>query len=167
MPFIRFCYHCGSSLNDHGPGTHPHCANCGETTWRNSKPTASVLITDNQNRVLLVRRSIEPKQGCWDIPGGFCEPGELPETGAIREAREELGVEVRLIAQTGMYIDVYQDASEYTLNIFYSAEIIAGTPVAADDALEIGWFGSHEIPDNIAFECCREALEDWRKNLSA
>ena len=93
----------------------------------------------------------------------FCEPGELPSTGAIREAREELGVEVRLIAQTGMYIDVYQDASEYTLNIFYSAEITAGTPVAADDALEIGWFGPHDIPENIAFACCRQALEDWRK----
>jgi 8-oxo-dGTP diphosphatase len=167
MPFIRYCFNCGSSVTDHGPGTHPHCANCGETTWRNSKPTASVLITDARGHVLLVRRSIEPKQGWWDIPGGFCEPGELPATGAIREAREELGVEVRLIAQTGMYIDVYQDASEFTLNLFYSAEIIAGTPVAADDALEIGWYGPHEIPENIAFECCQLALEDWRKNLKA
>jgi 8-oxo-dGTP diphosphatase len=163
MPLIRFCYHCGTSVTDNGPGTHPHCANCGETTWRNSKPTASVLITDDQNRILLVRRSIEPKRGWWDIPGGFCEPGELPKAAAIREAREELGVEVRLIEQTGMYIDVYQDASEYTLNIFYSAEIIAGTPVAADDALEIGWFGPDQIPDQIAFQCGRDALEDWKK----
>jgi 8-oxo-dGTP diphosphatase len=156
MPFIRYCFNCGSSVTDHGPGTHPHCMNCGETTWRNSKPTASVLITDARDRVLLVRRSIEPKQGWWDVPGGFCEPGELPTNGAIREARE-----VRLIAQTGVYIDVYQDANEYTLNIFYSAEIISGNPVAADDALEIGWFGPFEIPD-MAFECCRQALEDYR-----
>jgi 8-oxo-dGTP diphosphatase len=163
MPFIRYCYNCGSSVTDHGPGTHPHCTNCGETTWRNSKPTASVLLTNTRGCILLVRRSTEPKRGWWDIPGGFCEPGELPNIGAIREAREELGVEVQLIAHTGMYIDVYQDASEYTLNLFYSAEIVSGVPVAADDALEIGWFGPQEIPENIAFECCRQALEDWRK----
>jgi 8-oxo-dGTP diphosphatase len=163
MPAIKFCYNCGSNVTDHGPGTHPHCEVCGETTWRNSKPTASVLITDARSHVLLVRRSIEPKQGWWDIPGGFCEPGELPATGAIREAREELGVEVRLLEPHSMYIDVYQDASEYTLNIFYAAEILVGTPVAADDALEIAWFPADEIPENIAFECCRQALEDWRE----
>jgi ADP-ribose pyrophosphatase YjhB (NUDIX family) len=82
MPFIRYCFNCGSSVSDHGPGTHPHCTNCGETTWRNSKPTASVLLTDARDRVLLVRRNIEPKTGWWDIPGGFCEPGELPTIGA-------------------------------------------------------------------------------------
>jgi 8-oxo-dGTP diphosphatase len=167
VPQIRHCYHCGSSLIDHGPGTHPHCTACGETTWRNSKPTASLLVTDDRGRVLLVRRSVEPRTGWWDVPGGFCEPGELPEAAAIREAREELGVEVRLTAQTGMYTDVYRDETEFTLNIFYAAQIVSGTPVAADDALELRWFGPDELPEQIAFENGRQGLEEWRRRVRA
>ena len=165
MPWIKHCYHCGAPITDHGPRTHPHCDACGQTTWRNSKPTASVLITDARHRVLLVRRAIEPKLGFWDVPGGFLEPGELPEVGAKREALEELGVTVRLTGLQGMYVDTYQDATEFTLNLFYTAQIESGMPQAADDADMIGWFGPNELPKNIAFQCGIEALEVWRTTI--
>ena len=166
MPTIKHCYHCGASVADHGPRTHPHCDRCGQTTWRNSKPTASVLIADAAGRVLLVRRAIEPKLGYWDVPGGFLEPGELPEVGAKREALEELGVPVRLTGLQSMHMDTYQDASEFTLNLFYTAEIVSGEAQAADDADMIGWFGPDELPANIAFQCCSEALEVWRQRTA-
>jgi 8-oxo-dGTP diphosphatase len=166
MPVIRYCYNCAAAVTDHGPGTHPHCESCGETTWRNSKPTASVLITDARGRVLLVQRAVEPMLGYWDIPGGFLEPGELPEPGALREAREELGVELELTGLLGVYSGTYRDDTEFTLNLVYTAEIVSGTPQAADDALELGWFGPSELPIEIAFGFIRDALWDWRKARS-
>ncbi len=109
----------------------------------------------------MVKRAIEPFRGWWDLPGGFLEPGEHPGRAAIREAREELGVEVRITELIGMYTDTYQDASEFILSVYYSVQIVSGTPSPADDALEIGWFGLHELPENIAFQSAREALADW------
>lgn len=109
----------------------------------------------------MVRRAVEPFLGWWDMPGGFLEPGELPTDGAIREAREELGVEVRLTELIGLYVDTYRDASEFTLNPYFTAQIVSGTPSPDDDALEIGWFGMHELPQELAFKSAREALTDW------
>jgi 8-oxo-dGTP diphosphatase len=161
MPKINFCFNCGAPIDDRGAGTHPHCDACDQTSWRNSKPGAGAIITNASGRVLMVKRAIEPFRGWWDLPGGFLEPTEHPSRAAIREAREELGVEVQITELIGMYVDTYQDATESILSVYYSVQIVSGTPSPADDALEIGWFGVHELPENIAFQSARDALTDF------
>jgi len=63
-------------------------------------------------RLLLVKRGVEPYEGCWDIPGGFLEAGEHPEDGAVREVQEETGLKVRLRGFFGAYIDTYGQGGE-------------------------------------------------------
>ena len=114
---------------------------------------------------MLVRRDVEPYKDYWDIPGGFLAPDEHPEEGAIREVREETGLLICLTNLVGIFVDTYgEDASEYTLNIYYRAEVVEGTPEARTDAAEIGWFGPDELPEQIAFKHVRVALEQWAAN---
>jgi 8-oxo-dGTP diphosphatase len=112
-----------------------------------------------------VKRGIEPFLGDWDIPGGFLQPGEHPEEGARRETHEETGLEIRLTGFVGMYTDVYPE-DVHTLTLFYEAAVQSGTLVAGDDAVDAHWFPAPEIPSNLAFECCRAAVRDWRRRGS-
>jgi len=167
----RFCPRCGGPLETVLRPNHPHplqvCAACGRIHYRNAKPCAGALVT-RDGRLLLVRRSIEPFQGFWDIPGGFLEEGEHPEAGAVREVYEETGLEVRLTGLLGFYMDryVYQGEQGVTLNIYFLAEVTGGTELAGDDAAEIGWFLPDRLPRRIAFDHVRLVLGDWRRRIA-
>jgi 8-oxo-dGTP diphosphatase len=112
---------------------------------------------------LLVKRSIEPFRGCWDIPGGFLEADEHPRAGAVREVREETGLEVRLTGLFGFYMGRYSygDEGDHCLNIYFLAEVVGGKERPNDDAVELAWFSPGELPEAIAFDHARQVLEDW------
>jgi 8-oxo-dGTP diphosphatase len=125
-----------------------------------------VLIV-HQGRILLAKRTIEPYAGHWDIPGGFLEENEHPEAGAIREAREETGLEVRLAGLFGFYVDRYGDDREtgYCLNIYFVAEVVGGEECTDAESSELRWFAPDELPDEIAFDHARIVLQDWARGL--
>lgn len=171
MLLDRYCPRCAGELESRFVEREGHdrlvCRACGYILYRNSAPCASALVRDRDGRVLLVRRGIVPYLGFWDIPGGFLEGGEHPEDGARRELREETGLDVRLTRLIGIYMDVYGAEELPTLNFFYEAEWVAGEPAAADDAAALAWFAPDELPplDQVAFDCCRRALADWRASI--
>ncbi|WP_435065576.1 NUDIX hydrolase [Halobaculum sp. EA56] len=70
-----------------------HCPGCDRVVRQNSKPVASVVVTDG-SRVLLGKRAVEPNRGLWGTPGGNLEHDEPPAAGVARELREETGVRV-------------------------------------------------------------------------
>ncbi len=146
------------------------CTSCGRTQYHNSKPCAGALIVKD-NRVLLVKRAVEPCQGCWDIPGGFLEPGEHPLDGMLREVKEETGLDVRVIGLLGVYMDRYKFDGEdfFTLNHYYVVEPIGGTLRAADDVDAYEWFDLGDLPaaDKIAFAHEQVVLRDLRLNRNA
>lgn len=119
-------------------------------------------------RLLLVRRSMEPWLGWWDVPGGFCEEEEHPIVTAAREAEEETGVGVQVTGFLGLWLDRYPDPADpeavVTLNAYYHA--VAGPDVGAPDpaeTAEIGWFAPDELPP-VAFPDHAEAvLAAWRE----
>ncbi|MCC6177075.1 MAG: NUDIX domain-containing protein [Chloroflexi bacterium] len=159
----RFCGRCGGRLDSHADGALT-CAACGRPAYENSKPCAGVAI-ERAGRVLLVRRAIEPFRGWWDIPGGFLEPGEHPAGGAIREAREETGLDVAVSDLLGIWMDTYGEGEDrvHTLNCYYLAHIIGGEPRAADDAAELGWFEPGKLPAQLAFAHAPLVLAAWRR----
>lgn len=166
----RFCPRCGGLLETvvrsekHRP--RQVCATCGRVHYRNAKPCAGALVTRN-GRVLLVKRGIQPYLGYWDIPGGFLEEDEHPEPGAVREVREETGLEVRLTELFGFYMDrySYDDTGAHCLNIYFMAEIVGGQEQPADDAAELAWFTPDELPEEIAFDHARVVLADWVRRM--
>jgi ADP-ribose pyrophosphatase YjhB (NUDIX family) len=154
-----FCPHCGErlALRPIEGRELPACPACPFVFYNNSAPCVGVLVVDC-DRVLLVKRAIEPAKGCWDVPGGFLESGEHPEAGAGRELREETGLEIELTALLGFFMAVYGEEAEPVLNICYLARATGGELGPGDDAAEAAWFALDAPPDDIAFTWVREAL---------
>jgi len=139
------------------------CPACGAVHYRNAKPTASALVI-RDGAVLLGRRGIEPGLGEWDIPGGFLDPWERPQDGAVREVAEETGLVIRTTELLTVLVDTYH-GDVYTLNLYFLAESLDGEEHPADDLTELRWFGPNELPAPMAFANCQEALAVWRSRV--
>ncbi|MBN2418619.1 MAG: NUDIX hydrolase [Deltaproteobacteria bacterium] len=126
------------------------CPACGTTVmrYRNPFPTVDIIIRINGGIILIDRKN--PPHG-WALPGGFVDYGESLETAAIREAREETSLDVRLVSQLGAYSDPHRDPRHHTISVVFIAEA-DGTPVAADDALSAEIFTFENLPENMAFD---------------
>ena len=99
--------------------------------------------------IVLVRRA-HPPAG-WAIPGGFVDVGERVEEAARREAREETGLDVTLVALLGCYSDPSRDPRGHTVSICYVAHA-SGTPRGGDDAAEAALFDLGAWPQPLAFD---------------
>jgi ADP-ribose pyrophosphatase YjhB (NUDIX family) len=125
--------------------------------YRNPFPTADIIIEQDEGIVLILRRN-EPRQ--WAIPGGFCDYGESLEEAAVREAREETGLDVELIEQFHTYSDPRRDPRQHNITTVYIARAIGGTLGAQDDAHDIGIFSEDNLPPQLAFDH-NEILKDY------
>jgi 8-oxo-dGTP diphosphatase len=117
---------------------------------------ATGVVAERDGRILLVRRNHEPMMGRWSFPSGFVDAGEVVEEAAIREAREETGVEVRIDNLLG----VYSTRGNAVVFVAYAATIIDGEPIAGDEAYEVGLFAPDEIPP-LAFPHDPGILDAW------
>ncbi len=109
-----------------------------------------IELTDYQNRpIVLIERAFPPYG--WAIPGGFVDVGERVESAAIREAKEEVQLDVKLITLLGVYSDPRRDQRGHTVTAVYVAEA-AGVPVAADDAKNCQVFSIDELPAPLTFD---------------
>lgn len=140
------------------------CPKCSSEIeiYRNPIPTVDILIEIEPGRIILIKRK-NPPHG-WAIPGGFVDYGESLETAAVREAKEETGLDVNLIRQLHTYSDPNRDPRHHTITTVYIAEG-KGKPEARDDAAEIGVFTRDDLPSPIAFDH-RQILEDYFKQVS-
>jgi len=121
-------------------------------------PRATVdVIVEVDGGIALIRRR-NPPPG-WAIPGGFIDYGERAEDAARREMREELGVDVELVALLGVYSDPTRDPRGHTISTVYVGRTSA-TPHAGDDAADVGVFRAETLPAPLAFDHDR-ILEDY------
>jgi len=143
----RFCHFCGQPLVDRFCEGRQRlfCTRCDQPLYENPVPASCVIVPDVRGRILLVRRSVEPKIGHWCLPGGFLELGESPEQGALRELAEETGIQgcgPHLLGVTAA------DNVQYggVLMIGYRVTSSCGTPVAGDDASDVAFFPVPQLP---------------------
>ncbi|HEY9900665.1 MAG TPA: NUDIX hydrolase [Pantanalinema sp.] len=163
-PSFRYCPHCRAELSLRAieGRDRTFCPACQAVFYENSKPCAGALVSDGEGRLLLARRAIAPFLGLWDIPGGYLEAGEHPEAGAVREVREETGLEVAITGFGGIYMDTYGEGGVSTLNAFYEARVVGGALSAQDDVSELAWFAPGDVPlDAFSFENGKQAIRDW------
>lgn len=111
-------------------------------------PGASAVVTDDDGRVLLARRS---DNGRWSVPAGVIDPGEQPADAAVREVFEETGVRAEIVRLAGVATHpvVYPngDRCEY-LNVWFRCRAVGGEAQATDDeSLEVAWFAPHALPE--------------------
>jgi 8-oxo-dGTP diphosphatase len=137
------------------------CGDCDRPDYIASKPCAEVVVADAGN-VLLVKRSIEPYLGYWDIPGGFLEDGEHPEDGARREVLEEAGIEVELGGLIGVYVERYPGEEAISTVTLAYAGTPRGEPRPGDETTAVRYFPAGAIPENLAFDHAKRTIEDWR-----
>ncbi len=98
---------------------------------------ADIIIEFPDGEIVLVRRGVEPFKGTWALPGGGVEIGERVEEAAIREAKEETGLDIRLEGLVGVYSDPDRDPRGHTVSIVYHAVPIGGIFRADTDASEV------------------------------
>ena len=93
-----YCPTCGADLVEcHIEGrSRRYCSSCEKPIYRNPKPCAGVLVTDESDQLLLVKRTQPPDVGAWSLPAGYLEADEPPQQAAVRELQEETAVSVSI-----------------------------------------------------------------------
>jgi 8-oxo-dGTP diphosphatase len=159
----QFCPACGGplALGDADGKERLKCGICPFVHWDNPKPVAVILIPKGDGLVLVTRK-LDPGKGLLALPGGFVDKGENPRIAAVREAKEETGLDIeieRLIHEFNL------PAANQNL-YFFLAKPVTADPVAGDDAAAAGVYKPADVPDDqIAFSSHREAIAIWVEEL--
>lgn len=146
-----FCPLCGEKLKrvSREGRMRLYCGRCKRTLYENPVPATAAVVLNGTNRLLLVKRAMEPAKGAWCLPGGFVELDETPGEGVVRELQEETG----LTGRVDQLIDVfYEDSPFYgpLIIIGYRISTQGGTLRAGDDAAEARYFPLADLP-HVAF----------------
>lgn len=158
---IKFCHFCGERLGEKfvEGRTRKYCDGCQQPIYENPVPAACVILINDQEKVLLGKRSVEPKTGYWCLPGGFVELGETTETAALRELEEETGLSGKIELLMGVATD--SNPHYHTVQITgYLVRHYTGTPVACDDVSDVAFFSYEDLPE-IAFESHKVFIRNY------
>ena len=124
--------------------------------------TADPIIITKENQIVLVKRNFYPYKDCWALPGGIVEYGETVENAAIREAKEETGLNVRLEKLVGVYSDPKRDPRGHFVSVCYLCKPMGGTMKISEETKEVKAFTKEEIRHlNLAFDH-RKILKDLK-----
>ena len=161
---VRYCTRCGGPVEM--PllfgRPRPQCPACGLVQFREPKTATGVLISEG-GRLLLAKRGMDPGRGLWYVPSGYVDWDERVDEAAVREMREETGLEVEVTGLFGVF-PFGSPRAGYGSFILFRGRVVGGELRPDDDAVEVAFFGPHEIPD-LAFDTSRQAVAQWIHEL--
>jgi len=158
---INFCPRCAHPLEDRAlfGRVRRACPSCRYIFFIDPKVACGALI-ERGAAVLLIRRAVDPKKGYWALPAGFMEADEGPIAATMRECREETGLTIRVTGLFGVYT-LSGDPDKKGVIVLYRAVPESGKEMPGDDASEVRFFKSNELPQNLAFASTRRVLFRW------
>ncbi len=166
---MNFCSDCGQPVSlaippDDNRLRHV-CAHCGSIHYQNPKMViGSIPVWNDDGRVLLCRRAIEPRHGYWTLPAGFMENSETTEEAALRETLEEAGARIEL---QGLF-SLLNVPHVHQVHLFYRARLLDIDFAAGTESLECRLFSEAEIPwDDIAFPTVSHTLRSFFADYAA
>lgn len=165
---FTYCPSCKNKLEQEG--YHYFCGVCGFDYYFNASPAAAVIIINNHQQIYLTLRAREPKAGLWDLPGGFININESAENGALREIKEELGIELDNLTffKSCPNEYLYKGTQYYPLDIFFISNVDDKEikSIEKDEISDDKFFDIDKIPfDKIAFESNKKILKDYLDSL--
>lgn len=154
---IRFCLRCGTRLVqiEKFGKKRPTCPQCDWVYFPDPKVAVAVLIEEDA-RVLLVRRAVDPERGRWTLPAGFVDAGEDPVRAAERECLEETGLRVEVTRLLDVIAGQEHPRGAHIL-ILYRGEIIRGDISPGDDVDRARFFSRLDLP-SLAFQSTAQIL---------
>lgn len=142
------------------------CPHCGQplSRYANPTPTTDVLIYTPERGVVIIERG-NPPLG-FALPGGFIEEGEQAEAAALREMREETGLEVELTGLLGVYSRPDRDPRQHTLSVVFTGRPRNPDALrAGDDAAKAAFYALDKLPSPLVFDHAR-ILADFKAVLA-
>ena len=155
---INYCQRCGVELAEkqiEGRLRH-YCPSCDFVVYLDPKVAAAVLVSDGHN-LLMVKRGVEPAMNRWAFPSGYVDRGEVVERAAVREVKEETGLDIDL----DQFVGLYSLEGNPVILAVYSAHTTGGEIQAGHDAQEAAWYPTNDLPD-LPFPNDQQILDDWR-----
>lgn len=123
----------------------------GDRAYKNPTPTVDVLLelAGRPGELVFIERANEPRG--FALPGGFVDEGEWVADAAVREAKEETGLDVELVELFHVYSDPARDARKHTVSTVFIGRA-TGTPVGGDDAARAIVCAPDRLPGPLVFD---------------
>jgi ADP-ribose pyrophosphatase YjhB (NUDIX family) len=164
---MNYCSNCGDTVKFYTPAGDDRprylCESCGIIHYENPKVVVGT-IPEMDGKILLCRRSIEPRSGMWTLPAGYLENGETVAQGAQRETLEEAEARIEIIAPYALFNICYVNQ----IYVMFRARLLDGKFKAGKESAEVQLFLEEDIPwDQIAFTVIEETLRLYFKDRPA
>ena len=165
---MNYCSHCGSSkLHQKQPTEDTHkrivCDQCARVHYHNPTIICGCII-EQDDKVALCLRAIEPQKNTWTIPAGYLEFGESTEAAAQREALEETGMEVEI---RELY-SVFNVQHMHQVYIIYRAQFVQKNQAMGHESLAVKWFTEQTLPaEQLAYPAIKTMLLRHAKERKA
>jgi len=149
---VKFCPLCAAALvmAEVEGRRRARCSSCHFVLFANPASASAAVVLDEDRRVLLIRRRIEPFRGQWALPAGYQEIDEDPRDTVHREVSEETGIEIEVVELFDVLF-VSDDPRKPANVTVFLCRPVGGELRPGSDASQVEWFSLDALPTELGF----------------